>query len=148
MKQMRVISMAQTTAQFLDGSKTVTRRVGWKHAKVGMRLRVVRQAQGLPKGANMKTLGYIQLTDVRTEPLSLLTDHLNYGTAECMREGFPNWSPEQFVRFFCATHAVKPSAMVTRLQFVKILIDDGKGATHEKIPAHDRADPVPAGDGG
>lgn len=124
---MRVISMAMTHKQFCDGTKDVTRRVGWMHGVVGMRLRVVRKAQGLRKGDRMETLGFIELVDVRREPLSRMIADKVYGPEECRREGFPKWTPDQFVRFFCETHFVTSTALITRLEFKRIEVDDGKG---------------------
>ena len=148
-RQMRIISMSLTKKQFLDGSKDVTRRVGWRHAKVGMRLRVVEKAMGLQKGERMKTLGFIQLTHVSSEPLSLLVLDTKYGTKEIEREGFPNWTPDKFVTFFCESHAVKPYAVVTRLEYKKIDIDDGgKYADHasEQVYSADHSADASAAD--
>lgn len=123
---MRVISMAMTHKQFCDGTKDVTRRLGWLHGVVGMRLRVVRKAQGLSRGDRMETLGYIELVDVRRELLSRMISEKDYGPVECRREGFPLWTPDKFVRFFCETHFVKPTAIITRLEFKRIEVDDGE----------------------
>lgn len=123
---MRVISMQFTHKQFCDGSKDVTRRLGWLYAVPGLRLRVVRQAMGLKWGQHMETLGYVELVNVRREPLSRMIADRNYGPIECRREGFPEWTPDQFVRFFCETHFVKPYALVTRLEYKRIEVDDGK----------------------
>jgi len=43
----RLMSFAMTTTQLVDGTKTVTRRHGWKNLKVGARLRAVHKAMGL-----------------------------------------------------------------------------------------------------
>jgi hypothetical protein len=52
-------------------------------------------------GMHPKTLGYIELIDVRDEPLMRLLTDLQHGTQEMKLEGFPHWTPKQFVTFFC-----------------------------------------------
>jgi hypothetical protein len=131
---MRLISMSLATIPFLAGTKTVTRRVGWLFAVPRMRLRVVQKAQGLAKGEHMTTLGYIELVNVRREPLELMLLYLGYGTGECKREGFSHLNPQQFVDMFCETHKIDPSTYVTRMQYRKIAIDDGKGDRNARIP--------------
>jgi hypothetical protein len=46
----RNISFALTTAQFLDGSKDVTRRIGWKNLNAGDVLCAVKKGMGLKPG--------------------------------------------------------------------------------------------------
>lgn len=53
---MRNISASMTKAQVRDRSKAETRRLGWLHAKPGMRLRVVEKCMGLKKGEGLKPL--------------------------------------------------------------------------------------------
>jgi hypothetical protein len=43
---MRIISFALTVPQVLDRTKDQTRRLGWRQAKPGMRLRGVKKAMG------------------------------------------------------------------------------------------------------
>jgi hypothetical protein len=123
---MKVISMSMATNAFIDGTKSVTRRAGWKRARVGQRLRVVEQGQGLRKGERMKTLGYIELTNVRSERLSCLTDNTEYGTQELILEGFPNLTPEQFIGILCEHSHIGPNTVVKRLEFKRIEVDDSK----------------------
>lgn len=100
----RHMSFALTTPQFLDGSKTVTRRMGWLKAKTGDVVIAVEKAQGLKKGEKVKVLDAIELVDVRSEPLRRMLDDLTYGAVEVRREGFPKLTPAQFAAFFCKTH--------------------------------------------
>ena len=46
----RNISFSMTTPQFLDGSKDVTRRMGWNRLRASDTLRAVKKAMGLKKG--------------------------------------------------------------------------------------------------
>lgn len=117
----RNISFALTTKQFLDGSKTVTRRMGWENLEVGEVLCAVEKSQGLKKGEGVKRLGMIRVKEVWREPLRRMIDHLGYGSVECRLEGFGHMQPEEFVAFFCRTHkGCTPESEVTRIEFERI----------------------------
>lgn len=95
---MRLMSFKLTEAQILAQSKHVTRRDGWLAAKAGDVVQPVRQAMGLRKGDRVVTLGPpIRLTRVERVPLDA---GMTY--TECQLEGFPSWSPAQFVAFIVA----------------------------------------------
>lgn len=119
------MSFALTTEQFRDQSKTVTRRSGWLHAKVGDVVQGVKKCQGLKPGEKIEPLGMIRLTDIRREPLCRLTDDLGYGFSETTREGFPEGHPKHFpsvfVEFFCGSHrGTTPDSEITRIEFEHI----------------------------
>ena len=120
---MRNMSFALTTTQIMEGTKTVTRRLGWLHAKPGQQLRPVRKCMGLRPGEKLDVLrDPLTIVSVRREPLRAMTDNLEYGIAECEMEGFalhPDYMwPENFVQMFCATHeGCTPETMVTRPEF-------------------------------
>lgn len=121
----RNLSFALTTAQFLDGSKDVTRRNGWLFLKAGDILCAVEKSQGLGKGGKIKRLGMIRVVDVRREPLRRMTDDPDYGFDETRREGFPmphvKNLPSEFVSFFCASHkGVTPDSVITRIEFERL----------------------------
>lgn len=122
---MRNISFALTTPQFLNGTKDVTRRVGWLFLKAGDLLCAVEKGQGLGKGGSVKRLGTIRVKSVRRETLSMMSSYGTYGRAECVREGFPpphpKSEPSVFVDFFCKTHkGCGPSTTVTRIEFERV----------------------------
>ena len=116
---MRNMSFMLTTGQFLDGSKTVTRRLGWAKLKPGDRVMAVKKAMGLKKGETMDRLGPIEIVSVTREELQVITP------ADVKREGFPSMSPNEFVQMFCAHMACDPSTIVTRIEFKRL---DGIGA--------------------
>ena len=122
---MRNISFALTTPQFLDGTKTVTRRDGWESLQAGDKLTAVKKGMGLKKGEKIEVLGQILITNVRREKLARMTDDLDYGFAETVREGFPeghpyHW-PSEFVDFFCKSHrGCYPNKDITRIEYVKL----------------------------
>lgn len=118
---MRNISFALTTPQFLDGTKDVTRRVGWLDLRPGLELCGVEKGQGLGKGGKVKRLGVIRVVAVRQEKLRRMVDEPEYGALECAREGFPNLKPQEFVHFFVTGHkGCTAESWVTRIEFVKV----------------------------
>ena len=111
----RSLSFALTEPQFIDGSKDVTRRLGWLRLKAGDRLRAVRKAMGLKKGEKAHVLGEIEVVSVRREPLSWITGE------DVIREGFPAMTPIEFIAFFCKSHAgCSPATEITRIEFRKV----------------------------
>ena len=112
---MRNISFALTTEQFLDGTKTVTRRLGWLFLKNGEELCAVRKCQGMKAGEKLDCLGKIIVVGLRRERLSAIT------AADVAKEGFFGKSPEWFIEFFCGTHVgCDRNTEVTRIEFVRI----------------------------
>lgn len=110
----RSISFSHTEQQFLDGSKTVTRRLGWSSLEAGVRLRAVRKAMGLKKGEKPHVLGDIEVVSVRRERLDAIT------TNDCVLEGFPQMTPREFVDFFCRSMRCEPETLVTRIEFKRV----------------------------
>jgi hypothetical protein len=107
---MRRISFAMTTDAVLARTKTVTRRVGWKFAKVGDRLLAVDKL----RTKNARKLAIIEIVDVRREVLAAmyLTDPL--GTAG---EGMPGLTITDFIELFCTAMKCEPWTEVTRIEF-------------------------------
>jgi hypothetical protein len=119
---MRIISFMLTTKQIKDRTKTVTRRTGWANLVPGQLLRGVEKGMGLKAGEKVKDLAVIRVLSVRSEPLCAMTADLDYGFAECEKEGFGDhdrlsW-PSAFVAFFCNWHrGCTPQTIVTRIEF-------------------------------
>lgn len=111
---MRRISYSLTTPQFLDGTKDVTRRRGWRMLVRGDRLMAVEKAMGLKKGEKAVKLGVIEIVSVRFERLDAITD------ADVRREGFPGRSAEWFVDYFCKHMKCEPQTLVNRIEFRRI----------------------------
>jgi len=109
---MRNISFKHTALQILYQSKTVTRRNGWAFAEPQMPLQPILQGQGLAKGETVQNLGCpIVLTSVDFVPLSPITQE------EVSAEGFPDWTPANFVIFYCKNMNVEAHTTVTRMTF-------------------------------
>ncbi|MEM1213836.1 MAG: ASCH domain-containing protein [Planctomycetota bacterium] len=108
---MRNMSFALTTGQLLDGSKTVTRRLGWGFLKAGDRVCAVEKAMGLKKGEKLKRLGVIEVVSVRRERLDAIDQE------DVVAEGFPKMSPAGFVSMFGKAMGCGPGEEVTRIEF-------------------------------
>jgi hypothetical protein len=113
---MRNISFSKTTQQFRDRTKTVTRRLGWKFLKPGDRLMAVEKAQGLKKGEKVKRLGEIEVVSVCEEPVLGIEKYPD----DCRREGFPEMTPKDFVKFFCKHFRCDPLDDITRIEFTYV----------------------------
>lgn len=130
---MRNMSFALTTQQFIDGSKDVTRRLGWSFLKPGDHFMAVEKCQGLKKGEHVKKLGECVCEHNYQEPLreiiefpmrigfrpSILGPEL-FCKTETEREGFPNLTPEQFVEMFCREMHCTPETSVNRIEFMRV----------------------------
>lgn len=110
---MKNMSFALTTDQIRRRIKTVTRRTGWKDAKVGDIVQPVVKGQGLKKGEKAEKLGGpIRFTAVDRQPLAYA---LHDG--ETTREGFPLMSGVDFVNMFCDHNGCEPDDEITRIEF-------------------------------
>ena len=111
---MQNISFSHTTAQIRNRTKTVTRRLGWLKLKAGTLLCAVEKSQGLKSGESVVRLGIIRVVSVTREPLDAIADH----PGDVGREGFPDWTAAEFIRFFKESFKLKPGQLVTRIEFV------------------------------
>ena len=111
-----------TQQQYKNQTKTVTRRLGWKFAKVGDEVKGVRKSQGLKRGEKIEVLGYHRFVDLRWERLDRMITEPKYGAAEVIREGFPEMSPREFVNFFCTAMKCQPDTLVHRMEFEHVEI--------------------------
>ncbi len=132
---MRNISFSITLQAFHDGTKDVTRRLGWKNLKPGDHLMAVEKAQGLKKGEHVVKIGEIVVVSSVWEQLNCIeysnyrdddtkTYGLNKATyqirKETVREGFPAATPESFVKMFCKFNGCTPDTIVNRIVFVRL----------------------------
>jgi hypothetical protein len=109
---MRRMSFALTTEAVLARQKTVTRRMGWNFLKPGDRIQPVKKCMGLKKGEKQEVFPLlIEVTGFRKEPLNAIDQ------ADVIREGFPDWSPQEFVEFLCQKHGIKPDTILSRIEF-------------------------------
>jgi hypothetical protein len=107
----RNMSFMLTTAQVKAGTKTVTRRMGWLNLKANTLIWAVEKCQGLKKGEKINRLRQIRVVDVRREPLSAITKD------DCVKEGFPEMEPAEFLQFFSKHNKCAIDEEVTRIEF-------------------------------
>jgi hypothetical protein len=108
----RLMAVSLTEAQVIAREKTVTRRMGWLHARVGEQLTLCRKVMGRKRGEPLVRLAQVEITAITREPLADITP------AELLAEGFPDMTAQEFIAFFCASHRdCRPDSHVTRIQW-------------------------------
>lgn len=105
------MSVALTEPQVRARTKTVTRRAGWRMLAAGDHLELCRKVMGR-QGAPLVRICHVEVVAVSRERLGDITP------AEVTAEGFPDWTPAEFVAFFAATHkGVTEDTEVTRIEW-------------------------------
>lgn len=107
---MKKMSFYYTQQQIKDRTKTVTRRLGWKNLVPGEIIVAVNKQRFLKKG-EQRILAVIKLKDIRREPI------YNVSKEDCIREGFPYMTPDDFVQMFCIHMKCQPTTIITRIEF-------------------------------
>ena len=109
---MRLMSFALTTDQIRRREKTVTRRNGWRFAKVGDVVQPVIKCQGIPKGGHVEKIGGpIRFVAVSRVHLDAITP------SDVAREGFPTLTPAAFVDLYRQANGGRRDQIVTRIEF-------------------------------
>jgi len=111
---MRRISFGLTIQQYRNGTKNVTRRLGWAGQQAGDRLLAVDKVMGFRKGQHATVLGELQVVSVRRERLDAIDQD------DVRREGFPHLDPAGFVAMFCKAMGCSPDTLVTRIEFQQL----------------------------
>lgn len=124
----RLMSVALTTAQVSDRTKTVTRRLGWLMLQPGDQLTLCPKVRGRRPGEPLDRIATVEVTSVRREPLNAITAN------DVAAEGFPGMTPEKFVSFFTSTHRdCEPGTIVTRIEWR--YTDPADGGDRSACPA-------------
>ena len=108
---MRNMSFMLTKAQVYARRKTVTRRLGWDFLKPGDRVMACEKCQGLEKGEKIVKIVPITILFVDKIPL------WDIDQLDCIREGFPDKSPWEFIEMFCKEMDCTPKTLVNRIEF-------------------------------
>lgn len=109
------MSFALTTRQYNDGSKDVTRRMGWEFLNPGDHFMAIEKGMGLAKGEKQVELGENVAVAVTRERLDTITQE------DVVREGFPEMTPPEFVEMYCGSHkGCQPGSVVTRIEFRRV----------------------------
>ena len=107
----RLMSFSMTTQQVRDRTKDVTRRLGWCFLKPGDRLWGVEKAMGLRKGETAQRIAMIEVVSTRPERLNEIT------AEDVEREGFPEFTPADFVRFLSQKTGCTADVIINRIEF-------------------------------
>jgi len=107
----RNMSFMLTTEQIRNKIKTVTRRCGWAQLKRGEIVNACVKCMGLKKGEKIEVLCQIRVIDKRMEPLNAINQE------DCIREGFPNMTPQEFVLMFMKHMKCSEYRPVNRIEF-------------------------------
>ena len=107
----RNMSFAITTEHVKNQTKTVTRRLGWWFLKPGEIVNAVEKSRGLKKGEKVKRINQIRIVSADPEPLCAIKE------PDVIKEGFPGWSPNEFIEMFCRHNKCKPETVVNRIEF-------------------------------
>lgn len=107
----RNMSFMLTAQQIKDRTKTVTRRLGWKMLKPGDILNACKKCMGLKKGEKIEKFCQIRILNTRWEPLEAITKE------ECIKEGFPEMEPKDFIAMFTVHNKCKETDLVNRIEF-------------------------------
>jgi len=108
------MSFSITTSQMYEGTKDVTRRLGWSSLKAGDIVCAVEKGMGLKKGEKVKRIGLIEIVSVTQEQLWKITK------ADVIREGFPEMTASEFIDMFCDTHKCTMYQWVNRIEFKRL----------------------------
>ncbi|WGJ88226.1 hypothetical protein [Gordonia sp. SMJS1] len=108
----RLMSVALTTEQVRNRTKTVTRRAGWQMLAPGDLLTLCPKVRGRRHGEPLERIITVEVVSIRREPLAAITGD------DVIAEGFPEMTPAEFVDFFCTTHTgVTPTTQITRIEW-------------------------------
>ncbi len=109
----RNMSFALTTEQIKNRTKTVTRRFGWLFLKPGDEVYAVEKSLGLKKGEKIVHLAHLRILSAQQEPLNNITYR------ECGYEGFPHYTPGQFINMLRNHYKKKidSSELINRIEF-------------------------------
>jgi len=108
---MRNMSFSATIEQVRNGTKTVTRRLGWKFLKPGDTVMACVKCQGLKKGEKVEKIRPVRITKVRREKLQRIPKN------DLTLEGFPDMSKWGFIDMFCKMNKCERWDEVTRIEF-------------------------------
>ena len=74
----------------------------------------IEKGLGLKKGQKIKRLGVIETLAVHREQLSYIS------SSDVIKEGFPEMTTGEFIRFFCQANSCFENSLVSRIEFKRI----------------------------
>ena len=127
---MRRMSFSLTTEAIILQKKTVTRRQGWAHLKVGQIIQPIEKGMGLKKGEEQQLIGCpIIITSIEVEPIEMIDKD------DVVLEGFDDLTQEEFIHMYCKANKVKPSddCRVIRFEYTQPLTMEDKNELIRQI---------------
>jgi hypothetical protein len=107
----RLMSVALTERAVREQTKTVTRRKGWQFLRPGDRITLCRKVMGRRNGEPLVRIAEVVVDRVSRERLCEIP------ADDVAREGFPQWTPAQFVAFFMDHMGGDAKQVVTRIEW-------------------------------
>jgi hypothetical protein len=109
---MRNVSFFHTQAQYRARTKTETRRQ-WKKLWIpaGVQFMGVVKGQGIPAGQKIERIHPSTVLETCWQHIDMISPE------SVIAEGFPEWSPEQFVEFYCDMNKAYHKQLCARLVF-------------------------------
>ena len=114
---MRNMSFFKTQDQIRNGTKTVTRRLGWKFLKPGDEVMACVKCRGLKKSEKVEKIRPIRIVSVDRQCL------FDMSINDLTLEGFPFLSTWAFVEMFCDLNKCDRHDFVTRIEFEYIRLN-------------------------
>jgi hypothetical protein len=74
----------------------------------------IEKGMGLKKGEKQVLLGEIEVVDSYRETISRITQE------DVVKEGFPDWTPDEFIEFYCRGNRCHQHILCTRIEFRRI----------------------------
>lgn len=109
---MRNVSFFHTQEQYRNRTKTETRRQWGKlWIPVGFQFMGCVKCQGLKKGEKIERIHSSTVVKTCWEHIDMISPE------SVIAEGFPEWSPEQFVEFYCDMNKAYHKQLCARLVF-------------------------------
>jgi hypothetical protein len=108
---MRNMGFRTNTEAILNRTKTVTRRLGWDFLQPGDILQACERCLGLKRGEPIRRLIKIKILSIHSQPLNQISQD------DVVKEGYPDWTPDDYVRHFCKVFKVKPDTPINRIEF-------------------------------
>ena len=105
------MSFSLTTQQIRDGTKTVTRRLGWWFLKPGDQVMACVKCMGLEKGEKIERIRPIMIISAQPEVLWSISKE------DCAKEGFPELAPKEFIAMFRKHMKCERNKIVNRIEF-------------------------------
>jgi len=114
----RHMSFSKTIKQIYEKTKTETMRMSWDKLVPGDIVIAVEKAQGLKRGEKV-----VKITPIRIK-YKIETIVMDVSPENCIKEGFPEFTPLQFIEMFCNLNKCKPFDLVNRFAFEYISWDE------------------------